>query len=413
MSTLRVQNRWVFVVALLSVFVAAATFVLIVMRPAREELPVFGVLLATPVVLATTGAWLSSLSMWWRRFRSVAFALLVAYGMGAVLIWLTLRITAQLMFLSDHDAGLAEMIVLYATAISVVFGYFVTSSLRRGIYDITQAAQQVQDGNLLAKANDEGGDELSQLARQFNLMTHTLRDVRDHERQLEIARRDWIAWVSHDLRTPLTSIRARTEALTDGVVTDPVETRDYLIAIKRDVEGLSTLTNDLFELATIEAGGLKLEIMPCALSDIVSDTITSLQVVARDKSVTLTGSVDANVDPVKLSPQHIQRVLNNLVSNALKHTTVGGVHVNAVREGLTTRVTVADTGAGIEEVDLQQVFDRFYRGEQARTRASSGLQTGMGLGLAIAKAFVDAHGGVIGISSKPGSGTQVWFTLPS
>ena len=412
MALPRLQSRSIFIIALLSVFGSALAFVVLVMRPAREELPVFATLLATPVALATAGAWVTSLSMWWRRFSSVAFALLSAYAIGALLIWLTLRITAQLMFLSDHDARLAEMIVLYATAVSLVFGYFVTSSLRRGIHNITFAAQQVQDGNLMARANEIGGDELAQLARQFNQMTTRLRDVRDQERRLEQARRDWIAWVSHDLRTPLTSIRARAEALSDGVVTDQAEVLDYLHAIKRDVEGLSLLTNDLFELATIEAGGLKLDVMPCVLADIVSDTITSLHVVASDKGISLTGQVDATVDTVWLSPQHIQRVLNNLVSNALKHTFVGTVHVHAERAAKFIRVSVSDSGEGIAADDLAHVFDRFYRAEHARTRATSGAQTGMGLGLAIAKAFVQAHGGQIGITSTLDVGTKVWFTIP-
>jgi signal transduction histidine kinase len=265
---------------------------------------------------------------------------------------------------------------------------------------------------LTARADDQGSDEVATLARTFNAMTAQLAQAREKEQQLDQARRDWIAWVSHDLRTPLTSIRARAEALTDGVVTQPHEVAAYLSAMRNDTFALSGLIDDLSELAKIDAGGLKLDRMLFPIADLVSDCIESMQVLANDKGVALTGEVAPDAGSVNVSPQHIQRVLNNLIGNALAHTRAGdSVHVAARREGATVRIEVRDSGEGIAPQDLPHVFDRFYRGEPSRKRSANGKGSGMGLGLVITKELVEAHGGRIGIQSTPGEGTTVWFTL--
>jgi signal transduction histidine kinase len=300
--------------------------------------------------------------------------------------------------------------------VTLVFGYFVATSLRDGITDLTRAANAVQHGDLAARAQDQGSDELAELARSFNAMTAQLAHVREQEMRLNQARRDLIAWVSHDLRTPLTSIRARVEAVVDGVVTDSSDVSTYLAAVRNETDALSHLIDDLFELASIDAGGLKLDVVECQLSDLVSDTIEMMGVLALERGVALSGHVAADVDPVRVSPQHIQRVLNNLIGNALAHTRAGdSVRVDVTCEPPLSRVRacIRDTGEGIAPADLPHVFDRFYRGERSRTRHDgNGKPAGMGLGLAIASALVEAHGGHIGIESEMGKGTSVWFTLP-
>jgi signal transduction histidine kinase len=404
------------VAALLLMLAGALALVVLVLQPAREDMPLFALLLGVPLVVAVAGAVVARRQSWWRQFHSVSVALFITYAISAGLILLTVYVTARLMFISSHDATLALVIVLFATAVMLVFGYFVAISLRDGMTDITRAAKSVQLGDLTARANDQGSDELAQLARAFNDMTAQLDRVRGQEARLNQARRDLIAWTSHDLRTPLTSLRARVEALADGVVSDPAEVAAYLGAIRNDTYALSRLIDDLFELATIDAGGLKLDPLECVLGDLVSDTIEAMSVLAAAQGVTLSGSVAAGVDPVKISPRHIQRVLNNLIANALAHTPRGGtVRVDAERAdgaGGRVRVRVSDTGEGIAAEDLPRVFERFYRAERSRARQAGALATGMGLGLAIARALVEAHGGEIGIESQVGQGTAVWFTIP-
>ena len=425
-----------FAVGLVITLIGAAMMVMLILQPEMKDVPMFAVLVGTPLVVAIVAAFIAHRFAWWRRFNRLALALFIVYAIGAGLILLTLFITTRLMFLSAHDATLATVIVIYATGVTLVFGYFVVTSLTDSIAHLTHAAKAVQQGDLSVRADDRGKDEVAALARTFNEMTAQLARVREKEIQLDAARREWIAWVSHDLRTPLTSLRARAEALADGVVSQPDEVSAYLTGMRNDTTALSGLIDDLSELAKIDAGGLKLDRMPFPIAELVSDCIESLSVIARDKGVALRGSVGPDVGLVNVSPQHIQRVLNNLIGNALAHTKPGGEVMvkaipfsppsgegagggggggvtNAISGATEVCLSVRDTGNGIAPQDQPHVFERFYRGEPSRARSANGRSGGMGLGLVIAKELVEAHGGRIGIESEPGTGTTVWFTLPT
>lgn len=403
-----------FVVGLAIAVTGVIAMVAFVLQPAGKDVPLFVVLVSTPLVVAVVAAAIAQRWLLWRRFNRLAVALFIVYAIGAGLILLTMFVTTQLMFISAHDAALATIIVLYATGITLVFGYFVVSNITDSIGKLTLAAQAVQQGRLDVRADDRGSDEVAQLARTFNQMTLQLAAMRDKEKQLDAARRDWIAWVSHDLRTPLTSIRARAEALADGVVAQPQDVAAYLNAIRTDTNVLNQLIDDLSELAKIDAGGLKLDRMPFPISDLISDCIESMQAIASEKGVRLSGSAMSDTGTANVSPQHMQRVLLNLIGNAMAHTPAGGsVMVNARREGNHAHIEVRDTGQGIASQDLPHVFERFYRGEPSRRRNVYGKSAGMGLGLVIARELVEAHGGQIGIDSTLGKGTTVWMKLES
>jgi signal transduction histidine kinase len=217
-----------------------------------------------------------------------------------------------------------------------------------------------------------------------------------------------IAWVSHDLQTPLASIRAILEALYDGVVAEPETVKRYLNTAQRDVRSLSALIDDLFQMAQLDAGGIPLEKAESSLADLISDTLESFSELASRQGVTLEGSAQPDVDPVLMDTQRIGRVLNNLVGNALRHTPAGGkVEVRARRTGPGVEVTVRDSGEGIRPEDLPRIFESFFRGEKSRSRATGGS----GLGLAIARGIVQAHGGDIAVTSQPGD-TRFTFTFP-
>jgi signal transduction histidine kinase len=229
------------------------------------------------------------------------------------------------------------------------------------------------------------------------------------QRELDSLRRDLIAWAGHDLRTPLASVRAIVEALADDVVDDPEERRRYLRTAQRDIQALSTLIDDLFELAQLDAGGLKLEMCEASIADLISDTLEGFSALAGSQGTILHGSAQPGVDPVLMDSSKIGRVLANLVGNALRYTPAGGVvEVTAWREGREVRVAVADSGPGISPEDLPHVFERFYRGEKSRSRASGGS----GLGLAIAQGILTAHGGRIWAENTPGAGATFTFALP-
>ena len=230
--------------------------------------------------------------------------------------------------------------------------------------------------------------------------------------ELETLRRDLIAWTSHDLRTPLTSIRAMVEALHDGMVNDPATVQRYYQTIRADVIALNSLIDDLFELAQLDAGGLVLEMSLYAFGDLVSDALESFQVLAQKRGIDLQAIVNENVGQVRLNAPKIGRVLANLISNALRYTPVGGkVKVVVIRNKEGVQLQVHDSGPGFHPDDLPRIFEQFYRGEEARSRSTGGA----GLGLAIARGIIEAHGGTIwadNIPSEMGGGAVVGFSLP-
>jgi signal transduction histidine kinase len=240
-------------------------------------------------------------------------------------------------------------------------------------------------------------------------MATQLAGAAQQQRELDVLRRDLITWVGHDLRTPLASVRAIIEALADDVVDDPAERQRYLRTAQRNIQALSTLIDDLFELAQLDTGGLTLEKCPASIADLISDTLESFSAMAHEQGVSLQGSAAAGVDPLLMDSSKIGRVLANLLGNALQHTpATGTVQVRAWAEPGEVRVSVRDTGPGIRAEDLPHVFERFYRGEKSRSRSSGGS----GLGLAIAEGLVLAHGGRIWAVSTQGAGATFTFSLP-
>ena len=231
---------------------------------------------------------------------------------------------------------------------------------------------------------------------------------------LEVSRRTLIASVSHDLRTPLASMRAMVEALNDGIVSEPETVSRYLRTIQNETLHLTTLIDDLFELSQIDAGALQLHVEPASLSDLLSDALESMSAQAERKQIQIESHIEGDLPRVPLDAPRMQRVLYNLIQNAIRHTPTDGTITLTLRGNPGgVELTVADTGEGIPGADLPHIFDRFYRGEPARTRDSSSAAPGAGLGLAIAKGIVEAHGGSISASSTPGTGAVFKVVLPA
>jgi signal transduction histidine kinase len=233
------------------------------------------------------------------------------------------------------------------------------------------------------------------------------------EREMEKVRRDLIAAVSHDLRTPLAATRALIEAVADSVAADQQTRERYLSSASRELEHLSRLVDDLFELAHIDAGVLQLSLGEASLHDLISDTISCFQPQAENRGVRLVGEVSGDVDPVLANPPRLQRVLHNLLSNALRYTPADGtVALRESTQGDEVRVEVSVTGEGIAEEDLPRVFERSFRGEESRERSEKTEGSpGAGLGLTIARGLIEAHGGTMSVESEVGEGTHFFFTL--
>jgi signal transduction histidine kinase len=225
-------------------------------------------------------------------------------------------------------------------------------------------------------------------------------------RDVEAARRRLVASVSHDLRTPLASLRLLVESIDDGVVTG--ETRDrYLEEVRTHVAVLSGLIDDLFELSRIEAGEISWTMGQVELRELVGDTVAAMRAPAAARGVSLAAELPAGELLARANAEKLQRVLFNLIQNAIRHTPAdGSVTVRARTAADGVEVEVADDGDGIAAEDREQVFDAFYRGGEDAARGEEGA----GLGLAISRAIVEAHGGRIWLEGA-GPGTSVHFTL--
>lgn len=341
--------------------------------------------------------------------RSIRQKVLLAYALGVIIAIINIFVTSQLMFVSEHDFLLLSMLLIFAGLLSASFGFLLANSMTRSLNSLQKGAHQLAAGNLSARVELNELDELADVAGAFNVMADELQHSFARQKELEKARRDLVAAVSHDLRTPLTSIRAMVEAMADEVVTDPKTVHRYYATIRSQIENLSGLINDLFELSQLETGQIELRLEAVNLNDLLSDVLESMQPQARAKSVSLKGIFYEDLPIIKAEMVKIQRVLFNLVQNALRHTGERGtisLVTNVVPEGV--RVDVADTGEGITPEDLPHIFDQFFRGEKSRSRETGGA----GLGLAIAKRIIEAHNGQIWVDSQPGQGTQFSFVLP-
>lgn len=405
----RIAPPVAFLIGVAITLIAAVILIELAMQPPLADLEqlVVGLLLTGFGSLAA--GYLLYRMGWWRWPRRILHTLVLGSVLQAALVFFNVWITARNMFLSEHDLTLAGVLLLFGAGIAVSFGVFVSASLTRGLNRVEAAAEELANGDLSARVAIDGRDEVARLSTTFNRMADQLDAAARKQREVDHLRRDLIAWTSHDLRTPLTSIRAVVEALADRVVDDPDTIQRYLNSIQSDVASLSHLIDDLFELAQLDAGGLTFDTVPVSLGDLISDVLERMRALADRQRVRLDGSVSPQVDPVTLDPQKVERVLTNLIGNAIRHTPPGGqVTIDVQRLDGRVRVSVSDTGEGITPEDLPHVFERFYRGEKSRSRSTGGA----GLGLAIAKGIVEAHGGSIEVTSRAGEGSTFTFTLP-
>ena len=347
-----------------------------------------------------------------RRFGGVRGQLVGIGLVGNVLLLGMVVAGAVAMFISLHDLSILLTMSLFASLLAFGPGLRGASALARRIEEVRAGTARLADGEFETELSVEGGDELSGLARDFNRMVARLREVAEGERGLERARRDLIAAVSHDLRTPLAAALALIEAVADDVAPDARTRERYLSSARGELANLGRLVDDLFELVRIDAGVLRPNLEPASLHDLISDTLASFRPQAEHRGVRLIGEVSGDVDPVLMDLPRLGRVLQNLISNALRYTPAGGmILLRAELRGEQVRVEVADTGSGISREDLPRVFERSFRGEAPLARPEDDVSPGAGLGLAIAQGLVEAHGGRIEVESRPGEGARFRFTL--
>ncbi|HAY84330.1 MAG TPA: hypothetical protein DCY42_05245 [Chloroflexi bacterium] len=390
-----------YLLGVLAILLISLVIFVLVMHPPMVDFGLMALFLLITSVVSSLVGYAAYRWGWMTKVSTLRWTLLISYFISSLLTFFNVWLTARLMFASQHDLLLATVLLVFAGGMAMVLGYFLSSAITDRIFVLQKAANRLAEGELSARVAVDGRDEVAKLGDDFNRMAAQLQEAKQQ-------RADLIAWVSHDLQTPLTSIQAILEALADGVVKEPESVQRYLVTAQREIRSLSTLIDDLFQVAKLDAGGLVLERMPSSLSDLISDTLESFSQVASQAGVHLTGEVAAKTDPVDMDVRQIGRVLNNLVSNALRYTPAGGtVAISAHRTGAQVEVSVSDNGEGIPSEDLSHIFESFYRGEKSRSRATGGA----GLGLAIARGIIQAHGGQIWVESHPGVGTKFIFRI--
>lgn len=333
------------------------------------------------------------------------FTVAVAVAIAPVLV--ALVVIGLLMVLSDEEAALVGGIVIVAGIVAIGASRVVAGGIIRDVESVRDGLVAVSGGEREVEITTAARDELAELAVAANAMIAKLRAEEAAREVSDSARRDLVAAVSHDLRTPITSLRLLADAVGDDIV-DEATRRRYVQGMRTHIAALSALIDDLFELARLEAGDISWTLERVPLDELVGETVEAMRVQADAKHVSVMAELPSQLAPARANPERLQRVLFNLIQNAIRHTPAdGSVVVRAAPVADRIEIEVADTGVGIADDERERVFSAFYRGGADAARTSAGA----GLGLAVSRAIVEAHGGRIWLADCS-VGTRVRFSLP-
>jgi signal transduction histidine kinase len=339
--------------------------------------------------------------------RSVGLHVALVAAVCVVTAMITTGEIATIMLSPGDRVVMLELMGISGIA-SLVVALIVGRSIGRASKSLLASVREVGESGIYTPPDTPLPAELAGLSDGLTEAHDKLGQARARQQALEASRRELVAWVSHDLRTPLAGLRAMAEALEDQVVTDPREVSRYHSQIRVETERLAVMIDDLFELSKIHAGALRLSRRVVGLEDVVAEVVASAEPVARAKRVRLTGSAVRGM-PVLIDSAEFGRAVRNLMINAIRHTPPNGTIevLGEIQSGMAC-VSVTDECGGIPPGDLSRVFDVAFRGESARTPDPSG---GAGLGLSIARGIVEAHSGDISVLNT-GPGCQFLITLP-
>lgn len=351
---------------------------------------------------------------WLTRRQSMLWHILVVAAVAALGTYVGALAIAHLMFLSPHDLTVMTLV----SSVSAVVGFLVALVVGRAVAGWSTALRhQVRSlaPGVVPVVSNAGPRELRQLSAELADTQRRLELARLRELRLEESRRELVSWVSHDLRTPLAGLRAMAEALEDGMAEDPAR---FHHQIRVEVDRLTGMVDDLFELSRIHAGVLKLAPETVALGDLVSEAIAGADPIARARRVTLGGRVDAGLE-VTADPAEISRVVSNLLMNAIRHTPADGVvEISGRQVSDGVELSVSDGCGGLGATQMERVFDLGWQGSPARTPEHLSdrpdiVGPGAGLGLAIVKGIVEAHRGRVAVENlASSSGCRFLVTLP-
>lgn len=290
-----------------------------------------------------------------------------------------------------------------------ILAYVITRRVLLPLKELSHAADQIINGNLDFQIRNRYHDEVGRFSEVFELMRARLKESLDQQTAYERSRNELISNISHDLRTPITSIRGYVEGLQDGIARDEQKVSKYLVVIKNKTDQLDRMIEDLFQFAQLEAGHLSMDAAVMDSQVLLEAIIAPYEIEFQDAPVGLSVKRPFPSRLVKADADRIAQVFENLIENAKRYAgEFTEITVSMKDEGEWLLIAVKDNGNGIAEADVPYLFERFYRGEKSRSRAFGGA----GLGLAICKQIVEDHGGRIGVRSTEGTGAEFYFTLP-
>jgi len=331
------------------------------------------------------------------RRRSLRSQVMVVGLTATVTTAAGVLLAARWMFIEQHDVAVLAVVLVASSAVAFGSATRLGASFGREADNVVELARQLADP---APASSTGRttntEEMRRVTAELHDVSQRLDASRDRERSLEASRRELVAWVSHDLRSPIAAVRAMAEALEDGVVDDADSVLRYHRSIRQETERLSQLVDDLFELSRITAGALAPDETTLPLGQLIDDVLDSVSTAALSRGIDVVAEIDDPTDAM-VPGSYLRRALQNVLDNAIRHTPVGGtVSIGwSTRDGV-VRIDVSDECGGIPTSDLPRVFDVAFRGDSARTRDHGGG----GLGLAIARGLLDLHDGTIEVDNR-------------
>ncbi len=341
------------------------------------------------------------------RGRSLATQLLVV-GIGVVAATAAgVGVAAWAMFLSQHDLSVLAVVLVLSASVAASAAWMLGVRVGRSVEVIGTQIDALAGDHVPVPAEPLVTAELQRLSDVLAVTHEQLVEARRRAARLESSRRELVAWVSHDLRSPIGAVRALAEALEDGVVSDAAEVAAYQRAIRQEAERLGRLVDDLFELARIEAGAPVADVPFVPLHELVGEVVDAAAARAEAQGVRLRAELAA-VGSELVVAADVRRALDNVIDNAIRHTPVGGtVNARATADGSGLSLVVSDECGGIPSTELARVFDVAFRGDASRSRDTGGG----GLGLAIAKGLLEARAGAISVRNRVG-GCEFTVRLP-
>lgn len=359
--------------------------------PLADIAAIAGIALACALLVGGLGL----LALWLLRRRSLILQLCVVITAVVLLSFAAgVLAVAEAMYISPHDLLVVVVVTVISAVVALAVAAVLAGQLVRGVRSLQRLTHSVGDGERLDSTGAIAVNaDFARVADELVATSERLAAARDEVQLLDRSRRELIAWISHDLRSPLAALRAMTEALDDGLADDPAR---FHRQMRRQVDHMSDLVDSLFQLSKITSGTLALRLEPMSLHDLVSDAVAELAPVATAREVTLVELTSPDHTVVG-DVRELARVIVNLLANAIEHTPAGGtIRISTARDDDAMVLSVQDSGSGIAADDLTRIFEPGWRGTDARTPGTSihGV-SGAGLGLAIARGIVEAHRGVI------------------